>query len=411
NRSDHFYHLKKRVSDEPAPGPADALTASKQKRVVVVAANGGGIQAGAWAAKVLYGLREDCGEPFERSLRMISSVSGGSVGNASFVNWLASDRAGRRPDEAAAESSLDEVAWGLAYPDFLRALIPWLFGAFIRIGRGRALEEAWLLNSGGAGMDEPLSSWNEKARRGALPAVVLNATITETGERLLLATTRINQHAGERAARVDAADLHTINGERLDVAVVTAARLSASFPYVTPAARADRDGPFPHVVDGGYYDNYGMATTVDWLDDALDQAGGEVESVLVIQIHGAPVNADPQYKRRKSNRGWFYQAFAPLQTILEVRDAGQIAHNDIELELLQEKWWSRAGLPIHSVTFEFCKPSVPLSWHLTPNEVREIELVWREDMTTCRGLVGEFLSGEDGLNCGCVACASAAGRS
>src|SRR5262249_35992531 len=112
NHSDHFYNLRERDSLRPAPNPAETITASKQSRVIVVAANGGGIQAGAWAAQVLFGLYEDCPEKFQKSLRMISSVSGGSVGNACFVNWLADANAARRPDESAAGSSLDEVAWG-----------------------------------------------------------------------------------------------------------------------------------------------------------------------------------------------------------------------------------------------------------------------------------------------------------
>ena len=58
--------------------------------------------------------------------------------------------------------------------------------------------------------------------------------------------------------------------------VSTAARLSATFPYVTPAARAlPRADLVPnsdaeslstyHVVDGGYADNEGAVTSVDWM--------------------------------------------------------------------------------------------------------------------------------------------------
>lgn len=430
-RSDHFYHLRK--TKEPSDAPDPYTTIARRSRVIVAAANGGGIQAGAWAAQVLYGLNEDeeCGEAFERSLRMISSVSGGSVGNACFVHWLANKDTARQPHKAAAMSSLDEVTWGLVWPDFLRALLPWLLGGLM--GRGRALERAWILNSARRAsapgkMDKPLSSWNEKVAAGDLPAVVMNATIAETGERLLLATTRLVNKADGRA-RVDATELHTINRERFDVGVVTAARLSASFPYVTPAARGNQPGPLPHVVDGGYYDNYGMATMVEWLDEALAGARGEIESVLVIQIHGAPVNPDAPDKRRARNRvkrdsrsesadaasqigkqrakgrGWFYQAFAPLQTLLSVRTAGQVAHNDIELELLQQKW--AAKVPIHTVTFEFQNPDAPLSWHLTPTEVHEIKRAWHEDMEPCKQLVREFLAGNDCLECGCVMCKSA----
>jgi hypothetical protein len=57
----------------------------------VVAVNGGGIQAAAWAAQVLAGLEEacreeGCGREFDEEVRLISSVSGGSVGTMYFVN-------------------------------------------------------------------------------------------------------------------------------------------------------------------------------------------------------------------------------------------------------------------------------------------------------------------------------------
>jgi hypothetical protein len=395
-RSDHFYQLRPPSPDRP-PTAAETIKAAKSSRVIVAAANGGGIQAGAWAAQVLYGLEQDCGQAFGRSLRMISSVSGGSVGNAMYVHSLANPAGARRPDQAAAESSIDEVAWGLGWPDFLRALFPWLFGVFIKIGRGRALERAWCINSASgtssrSDLDQPLSGWNRKVGQGEIPAVVMNATISETGERLLLATTEFGAQSPASRARVDARELHRVNGQDFDVSVATAARLSASFPYVTPAARSDGPGPQPHVVDGGYYDNYGMATMVEWLDEALTGAGGAVKNVLVLQIHGAPVDASPKEKRHESTHGWFYQAIAPLATLGAVRTAGQLAHNEIELELLRQKW-AASGVTIDSVTFEFSNPNAPLSWHLTPQEFDAISAEWNSPkMAPCRKRVKSFLA-------------------
>jgi hypothetical protein len=394
-RSDHFYKLRPR-SPDPAPSAAETIKAAKSARVIVAAANGGGIQAGAWAAQVLYGLEQDCGEAFRSSLRMISSVSGGSVGNAMYVHSLASREEAQRPDKAAAESSIDEVAWGLGWPDFLRALLPWLFGFLVKIGRGRALERAWRMNSASdassrSNLDESLSSWNRRVAAGGIPAVVMNATISETGERLLLATTEIRGGSTEGKARVNARDLHRINGTEWDVSVATAARLSASFPYVTPAARSDGPGPQPHVVDGGYYDNYGMATMVEWLDEALTGASG-VKEVLVIQIHGAPVGVDATEQRHEQTRGWFYQAIAPLTTLAAVRAAGQLAHNEIELDLLRQKWADK-DVTIDSVTFEFSNPNAPLSWHLTPQEIDAISAEWNgPKMAPCRQRVKNFLA-------------------
>jgi hypothetical protein len=426
SKSDHLYRLLKRShSPDSAPTPAQTVANVPSGRIILAAANGGGIQAGAWAAQVLQGLtKEQYGERFVRALRLISSVSGGSLGAACFLYSLADPNLARDPAESAKESSLDEVSWGLGWTDFLRALFPWVAGSFI--GRGRALEKAWCLNSAkdteqGSRMDLPLSDWNPLVAKGELPAVIMNATIAETGERLLFGTTRMTLQHTRGRARVDAADLHRVNGEELDVAVVTAARLSATFPYVTPASRSDAPGPQPHIVDGGYYDNYGMATLVEWLDEALSDSASKdpetgkskVESVLVLQIHGAPVETDQRQGRHAKNRGWFFQAFAPLLTLAAVRSAGQIAHNDIELEFLQKKW-TDAGVPIHTVTFEFPDPNAPLSWHLTPRQQAAVADTWLnrpmskkdvdERLEKSKAQVAEFLAGNDLLDCGCPKC-------
>src|SRR5258708_8585270 len=143
-----------------------------------------------------------------------------------------------------------------------------------------------------------------------------------------------------------------------------------------------------------------MATLVEWLDEALTGARNKITSVLVIQIHGAPVGPDQESKPETKNRGWFYQAIAPLKTLAAVRSAGQIAHNDIELGFLQDKW-AAAGVAIHSVPFEFPGEDAPLSWHLTPEEINAIRNAWCHRMNVYRKQVREFLDGNDNLNSQC----------
>ncbi len=406
-RSDHFYDLRDRTTTTTTPTAAETLLNTGQERVIVVAANGGGIQSSAWAAQVLTGLLNDCGPAFPSALRMLSSVSGGSVGTMYFLYSLASPNTARPAALAACKSSLDEVAWGLAWPDFIRNWFPWLPNSVI--GRGRALEKAWCANASvspavRSDLDRPLSDWNARVANGGLPGVIMNATVVETGNRLLLSTTHLSEQGLSGRGREDAATLHLIDGHQYDVGVVTAARLSASFPYVTPASRGNSSVVRPHIVDGGYYDNYGMSSLVDWLDEALSGAAGRVKSVLVLQIHGSPVAK--QAPKPETIVGLFFQLLAPLLTLGNVRDSGQIAHNDIELKLLQHKWLDQ-GVAIHSVPFEFDNPETPLSWHLTPQEIAAISDSWNAKMGECRQKVKAFLAGVNGLQCGCPACQQA----
>jgi hypothetical protein len=345
---------------------------------------------------------------FAPALRLISSVSGGSLGSACYTYKQAHPDDARDAFLAASDSSLDEVSWGLSWPDLISSVLPWFTSGWI--GRGRALEIAWIANCGTnespqSLLDRPLSDWNAGVWNGDLPAVIMNATLVETGQRLLLGTTRFTENENCRA-RVDASEMH---GAGKDVAAVTAARLSASFPYVTPASRSTADGLQPHVVDGGYYDNYGMSTLVEWLDEALcaDLLADKqaVRSVLVIQIHGAPVSADSKAKPGKlSDRGWFFQAVAPLLTLNRVRGAGQVAHNDLELGQLQQRWFGK--VPIHSVTLEFPDEDAPLSWHLTQQQKESVLDRWVNCQKVQRGRrqVREFLEGSDCIECACPTC-------
>jgi hypothetical protein len=149
--------------------------------------------------------------------------------------------------------------------------------------------------------------------------------------------------------------------------------------------------------------------------------------VLIVQIRAFPVgdrnkrsgkqnvnqpgneNKQPD-KQRATQRGWFYQSFAPVSTLLNVRTAGQFAHNQIELELLR-KVLNNRGVLVETADFEFhgsykssgtdspCKdldkaPDPPLSWHLTKRQHDEIREEWNR-IKGCAGAekVKQFLNG------------------
>ena len=403
--SDYFYPVKERgqMTQSALSETAPRGEPPTDDSIIVVAANGGGIQAAAWTARVLTGLEQECrqtpscGERFGKSIRLISAVSGSSVGTMYFVNEYEEGRL--PPDDELEEivrraerSSLDEIAWGLLYPDLLRTIIPmptpW--------DRGRALEEAWLRSDASwarsEGIREGLSAWRQDARAGYRPAVIFNTTIAETGERLPLATTELPEGS---AGRIRYDRLFNNTGRELDISVVTATRLSASFPYISPAARADIEGQAAHIVDGGYYDNYGISSLVEWLDAQLEKEDNTIERVLILEVRGARSSIGPPDDQgcsttraggrdRRSNRGWFYQAFAPASTVLNVRTAGQRTHNEAELCLLIDKWRERREktdeVEITRAVFEFDSADTPTSWHLTGKDKSAIQENWEAEI-------------------------------
>jgi hypothetical protein len=392
-QTDSYYFIYRKEHAEEIK-PQNLLAPRNGAKVILVAANGGGIQAAAWSARVLTGIEEGCrsggncgGRSFARSVRAISAVSGGSVGAMYFANAYGKYGAkeGELPDndglerivELAERSSLDGLTWGLVYSDFLRTMAPFLSKVrfFRRTDRARALEFEWQRD---VDLNAMLGEWKRDAVDGKRPGVVFNTTVVDNGRPLLFSTI-------EHRENPSVAQIFDRLYKDYDTPVTSAVRMSATFPFVTPAARAHRsdksdwaDAEY-HVVDGGYYDNYGMATLVECLDNELDKPEVNVSELMVIRIHSMPVVKSPDRGLEKK-RGFFYQMGVPIVALGNVRGAGQLSHSQVEFDLLQKRWRERAGrkVDIQLATFEYPNYDAPLSWHMTNKQKQALDKAWKE---------------------------------
>jgi hypothetical protein len=284
--------------------------------------------------------------------------------------------------QLAVRSSLNSVAWGFSYPDLWRTF--WPFVPESATDRARTLELAWARDW--PARAQTLAQWRDDAANGRRPAVAFNATVVETGRRLVFGSFDMKAGGRTRPMRTDTFD-RVYPGR--DISVVTAARLSATFTYVTPVSRARPEDPTRwHVADGGYQDNYGVGTLVDWLDTAfsgtspVDENGASCAGRLrvAIVLIGS-LEADSPGR----NRSWAFQMGAPMVTLLNIRSAGPKARNDMELALL-------AGVRgrLGAVCFTYANDDSPLSWHLSEAQKQKIRDAWK-DQANSRRLLDDFL--------------------
>ncbi len=379
--TDHTFTISRRAVAPSKPAEvfqaAEAKTGETQGPVVVVAASGGGITASLWTAKVLTALQQNVGDEFPRSVRLISSASGGSVGALFYLDRFSAE--GFPPPEAAPEildaagrSSLDAVAWGLAYPDFWRMF----FGELVprRLDRAWALEQSWTRDL--RHPEATLGDWQRKIADGWLPAAVLNSTHVETGNPFLLTGLDLAGSLG------DYTFFGTYPG--FDVPAVTAARLSATFPFVTPITRpsaGEAANGLPadlaarlsrHYADGGYFDNFGIVSAIRWLGSLDEASRQEVRDrgLLLVRIRAFPRD-EPD---GKAETGWIYSTLGPVQTLLNAWGSAQNVRGDVEVEMLRQ---ILDAMQIRSTMACFTRTGpAPLSWKLTWEEKREILAAW-----------------------------------
>lgn len=392
---------------------------------------------------------------------------------------------------AANQASLEAVAWGLLHTDLWRMVIPWG-----RFGHDRAwfleqanVENLYIINhppANGETTDDMYfpADWSQSCGIVALrpdfsemsedqnniPAFSLNATAVETGERFLLSNymppqsaaiaeplgmpnwqsadsflSQYTQQPSQAEAQPGAKARDYGRATSYDMNIATAARLSANFPYVSPVDRADAEGDCAsvgdsrcgtfHLADGGYYDNDGVATAVEFLWLAMGRASGAApsgamagdpkpsdppasgrnaaqagdaaapnnERVLLIQIRDSPLPPDCDNwstavaEDALAQSPGISQSLAPVHTVYSSWHVSESTRNQRELSALGAGL--RPGVKLYTVQFAF--PSNPgacrdphskpidttLNWRLTRSDQKSIADAWTQQVGCAQELV------------------------
>ena len=253
----------------------------------------------------------------------------------------------------------------------------------------------------------------------------MNATAYEDGHRFLLANYRVpdpqkppdanwpdswpNYKARSFLATYPTAMLPSGAKALADLPLATAAQMSATFPYISSAARVPwaLDGSVKayHFVDGGYYDNDGTASVAEFLRFALAACQGQREQInqdnceeqeishplsppgrpvriLLIEIrnsgddYGSDGESDPyHYYRGKAPANLFSELTAPLLGFWQAGHESVTARNRASLAQLEHAFAGR--LELHRVVFDDRHSTNevgtdPLSWSLTPKQRHEV---------------------------------------
>ena len=276
-------------------------------------------------------------------------------------------------------------------------------------------------------LERQLTLRNLQPQWGArtIPAFAMNATAYEDGHRFLFSNYRIpdpqlppndnwpdswpNYKARSFLATYPTATLPSGAKVLADLPLATAAQVSATFPYISSAARVpwalDPSVKAYHFVDGGYYDNDGTATVAEFLrfalagcqspkeqlnqDDCEEQertqpltAPAHPLRILLIEIrnsgddYGSDGESDPyHYYRGNAPANLFTELAAPLLGFWQAGHESVTARNRAALAQLEHAFAGR--LELHRVVFDDRRSTNevgadPLSWSLTPKQRHEV---------------------------------------
>ncbi|HUR53897.1 MAG TPA: patatin-like phospholipase family protein [Gemmataceae bacterium] len=389
---------------------------------VVVTVSGGGLRSAAWTFGILSALELSFAEAtppidFPAQVRIITGASGGMLGAAYYVTTLPPPEKRAHKDEAnraRRKTELDELYQNLTRDNLTPLIrqqvfedIPNLFSPWpTRNDRGKVLERVWSENLGGK-LDQPFSRLRDAERHGLIPSLVFTPMMIEDGRRLLVSNLDMrnpltndgnmllpespdpdNPECYSRAA-LELFRLFPDAKSRFRLS--TAARMSASFPFFSPAVSLPVR-PRRRVVDAGYYDNYGVSLAASWVMSRSNRAWVAKNSngVLLIQIRDGVNHRQRRLEKLDGDGSTGLsrateEVSSPLEGLDNARVASSSFRNDESLEILTQFWEMRrwgvdkrqvdepqTNKIFQVITFELPDPAA-LSWYLSQRESKRIQ--------------------------------------
>lgn len=413
-------------------------------KLVIVTVSGGGIRSSVWTSTVLARLEGEIGPEFSRSIRLITGASGGMVAASDFVESIRHAPPGSAKSEIRAQTDgrvstydgrhlsrnqLDSVIGQMIYGDIPGTLLPLVH----KIDRGRTLERAWTrIGRDESGNPSPfersLREFAAGEAAGWRPSIVYTPMMVEDGRRLLISnldlsfvtrnlsallmeqSTRKIKHAAYQVNSTDrlinpaddllslsAIEFYRLFPDAWHFSVGTATRMSASFPWVSPAVSLPTI-PTRRIVDAGYYDNYGVNMASLWLAEMRDWLLQNTSGILLVQIRDhesqtartdIDFDVNPYLNTSEFRRSvdpltldvmegtvkpGLFPVTTPLSGVASARQWTMSFRNDEQVELLDELFNDRetkGNAFFRTVVFE-CPVPASLSWTLNDEEVFEI---------------------------------------
>ena len=349
-------------------------------KLVVTAVSGGASRSAYWTATVLERLEREI-PGFGDRVRIIAGASGGMLGTACYVAHRRNEVLGipevdaetGRPIswvDAVPVQGLTPLAKYIALVEIWHALAP----LPTALDRGIVLERAWEPHRyPWTSLRFPLRELRPLERIGRVPSLIFSPMIVDDGRRLLISNLDLSQmdegpvslllksrggsiggnvrtdgSAGDRINdySLSAIEFYRIFPEAKGLKVSTAVRMSASFPYLSPAVNLPSRPP-RRIVDAGYYDNYGVQVAASWIYQNFDWLAENTSGVLLLQIRDAvsveerlDVDDTPPSWWDRATRGFEFLT-SPIDGALAARSSSSSFRNDKDVQFLSDLFAAR----------------------------------------------------------------------
>ena len=272
---------------------------SEEKPVIIfINVSGGGLRSGTFVMNTLQKLDSTVNGKLMNHTMLISGASGGMLA-ATYYRELYGQK--QKDSLLNLDNSVyaDNIAKDLLNPLFSSMVSRDIFSPAQKFtvgkykyvkDRGYAFEQKLNRNSGNI-LDKQLKEYAVDEKNAAIPLMIFNSTIGRDGRKMMICSQPISfmmkpfSQATDMHASPDAVDFAAMFAKQdpLNIRLLTALRMNASFPYVLPNVWLPSN-PVIDVMDAGLRDNYGQETTLRFIENFKDWLKENTSKIIILQI-------------------------------------------------------------------------------------------------------------------------------
>lgn len=374
-------------------------------KMVLISASGGGQRAALWSMKALQAADSATGGSFMKHAMLITGSSGGIIGASYYRELVLQKIQGRQLDlnnprylTNIAKDNLNPIIFTLLVNDlFIRYQNYYYGGSSYKKDRGYAFEQQLNKNTDYI-LEKPLVDYKQPEFDAIIPMMFIAPTVINDGRKLFISPHQISYMTSSNVYGKDTLNPEIkgidfqrfFNQQRADsLRYLSALRLGASFPYITPNVTLPSQPPM-EIMDSGISDNFGISDALHFLYVFKDWIAENTGGVVIVAIRDSE---DDKPIEKNVNTSFFQKMFTPISSVYNNLGNIQDINNDNLLEVAQS-WFQD---DINCIEFEYVSRSIfehseedeekptlkqiqkeaieraSLNWRLTSREKRNIK--------------------------------------
>jgi len=355
--------------------------ASHQKpTLIILSVSGGGSRSAYWTFRSLQFADSITNGKLFKNTVLVSGASGGMIGAAYWRSIHSGYALGQIKDPYdpkyqtnIGKDLLNAIVFSLAAVDFISPFNKiTVAGKRYTKDRGYAFDRELIANTDGL-LNTQLKDFQQLEQQGISPLLLMNGTIINDGRKLLISSqpvsylTRSESSLNKAAPIIDGIDFAQFfkNQDPYSLKMVSALRMSATFPIVLPVVKLPSD-PNMNVMDAGLRDNYGMENSTRYLHTFKDWIKEHIGEVIYLQIRDTKQEEPAEADNEESMLSMLTN---PIFAIQDKWSSFQTFHQSFVLDFVKNEF---PVTKFHKIVIQYIpmdkEKSVALNFHLTSKE-------------------------------------------